>query len=142
MSLCVINKKGFTVEKIPQLKIFKNTLGDVEIVSMYITVLVYLTSPPEFKWIYPPGKIFLLQVEKDTLIIIFLCHFHWENVYQGKIERLYIRANWNAYIRASLLHKKLQKNGFYKSRLSYKGRKWWKIDPSGKPQFEFEGGGE
>ena len=36
--------------------------------------------------------------------------------------------------------KNYKKNGFYEPRLSYKGEKWWTIDPSGKPQFEFEGG--
>ena len=124
LSLCVINKKGFTVEKIPQHKIFKNTLGDVEIVSMYITVLVYLTSPPEFKWIYPPGKIFLLQVEKDTLIIIFLCHFHQENLYQGKTGK-YIYQGKNVRCRSGQIYKNTFSSNFsfYEFWSSYKGGK-------------------
>ena len=40
------------------------------------TVLVYYLSPLEFNSIHPSVKFFLSQVEKDTLIIICLCHFH------------------------------------------------------------------
>ena len=67
-----------------------------EKVNYHLTVV----PPLEFKWIYPSGKIFLAQVEKDTLIIIFYVIF---------IERMYIKVkskesiswqNWNVYIRA------------------------------------------
>ena len=42
--------------------------------------------------IYPSVKKILAQLEKDTLVIICSCHFHEENVCQGKIERVYIQS--------------------------------------------------
>ena len=35
---------------------------------------------------------FLTPARQNALKNIFLCHFYWENVYQGKIERRYIKA--------------------------------------------------
>ena len=60
----------------------------------------------------------MAQVEKDTLVIIFLFHFHWENVYQGKIERVYTQAKLECVYQGQFI---TQKNEFYESMLSYKG---------------------
>ena len=37
-------------------------------------------------------KNFLTPLSKYALRIIFLCHFHQQNVYQGKIKRVHIQA--------------------------------------------------
>ena len=52
----------------------------------------------------------------------FLCHFHWENVYQRKIERVYIQAKIEYVYQGNFITMKItKKNRFYESRLSYKG---------------------
>ena len=48
--------------------------------------------PSKNIWIYSSVKIVVTPPLKDALMIIFLCHFHSENVSQGTIERVYIQA--------------------------------------------------
>ena len=70
--------------------------------------LVFLKS-------YCPNLFFSLTARRDAMMIIFLCHFHFENVYQGKMKRVCIQAKTDCAYQGKCIVPKLQNFAFYKS---------------------------
>ena len=48
-------------------------------------------------------------------MIIFLCLYYWENVYQAKLKECILRQNWKVYITTNVFHLKLPKITFYEN---------------------------
>ena len=99
----------------------------------------------------PPPRIQMdLPVRKNVFGTGRKRYINHQLFYVIFIEKMYIKAkskesisgqNWNAYIKASLLHKKLQKNRFYESLLLYKGENDEKLTRPENLNLNSRGGG-
>jgi len=58
-------------------------------------------------------NVFDAALKRCSLTIIFLSHFDSENVYQGKIERVFFQEKQNVHITAGIFYIKLQNFAFY-----------------------------
>ena len=113
--------------------------------KIFITVLVNLISPPPLEniWIYPSVQSFLTPPWKNALTIIFLWHFHSENVYKGRIERVYSQAKTKCIYLGKNIPHKIAKFWFLRIVVIIYGGKRWETDPSVNSPNIFEGrGGE